>query len=291
MWITSHISKSSSERGFPSSLKLLLKPLQLPSIPIALTIAGSDSGGGAGIQADLKTFAALRVHGTSAITCITAQNPRRVTGIQPINASMVRKQIEAVFEELPPHAVKTGMLFNSEIIRVIAELFEHGKRPPLIVDPVMVATSGAVLLKPSAIRLLKNRLLPLAALVTPNLDEAEILVGRKLRSVDDLQMAARKIYDEYGCAALVKGGHLNLKNRAVDVLFDGKQIFVFRAARIRGVSTHGTGCTYSAAIAAYLARGESVQRSVALAKAFITRTIAKSQKAGRHPVLNPFHQY
>ena len=255
-------------------------------IPIVLTIAGSDSGGGAGVQADLKTFAALGVHGTSAITCVTAQNPGRIAGIQAIRPEMVRAQIESVFAELKPAAVKTGMLFSAEIIRVVAEFFASGKRPPLIVDPVMVATSGAVLLKPGAIRVLKERLLPLAALVTPNLDEAEILVGRQLRSLDDLREAAREIHGRFGCAALVKGGHLRLGRDAVDVLFDGRRITVLRARRVRGVSTHGTGCTYSAAIAAWLAKGEKLLRSVGLSKRFITRAITSSQKVAGHSVLN-----
>jgi hydroxymethylpyrimidine/phosphomethylpyrimidine kinase len=254
--------------------------------PIALTIAGSDSGGGAGIQADLKTFAALGCHGTTAITCITAQNPKAVIGIQAIRAEMVRKQIEAVFAELPPRAVKTGMLFSTEIINTVADFFARGKMPPLVVDPVMVATSGAVLLKPSAIRALKERLLPLATLVTPNLDEAQLLIGRKLRSLEDLLDAAEELHATFGSAALVKGGHLRLGDEAVDVLFDGKRFTLLKARRVQGVSTHGTGCTYSAAIAAYLARGETLERAVALAKKFITRAIARSYYAGRHPVLN-----
>jgi hydroxymethylpyrimidine/phosphomethylpyrimidine kinase len=254
--------------------------------PIALTIAGSDSGGGAGIQADLKTFAALGCHGTTAITCITAQNPKAVIGIQVIRAEMVRKQIEAVFAELPPRAVKTGMLFSTEIINAVADFFARGKMPPLVVDPVMVATSGAVLLKPSAIRALKERLLPLATLVTPNLDEAQLLLDRKLRSLEDLLDAAEELHATFGCAALVKGGHLKLGDEAVDVLFDGKRFTVLKARRVQCVSTHGTGCTYSAAIAAYLARGEKLERAVALAKKFITRSIARSYSAGRHPVLN-----
>jgi len=256
--------------------------------PIALTIAGSDSGGGAGVQADLKTFAALGVHGTSAITCITAQNPKRVTGIQPIRADMVRRQIEAVFAELRPAAVKTGMLFSTEIIRVVADFFERGKRPPIVVDPVMVATSGAVLLKPAAIQVLKERLLPLATLVTPNLDEAEILVGRKLRTLDDLRDAAREIHERFGCAALVKGGHLRTLDAAVDVFFDSRELTVLRARRVRGVSTHGTGCTYSAAIAALLALGHPLPHAVELAKRHVTRAISHSRKAGRHWVLNNF---
>jgi hydroxymethylpyrimidine/phosphomethylpyrimidine kinase len=258
-----------------------------PSIlPIALTIAGSDSGGGAGIQADLKTFTALGCHGTTAITCITAQNPKGVSGIQPIRANMVQKQIEAVFAELPPQAVKTGMLFSAEIIQVVAGFFAGKKRPPLIVDPVMVATSGARLLKPAALRALQTRLLPLATLVTPNLDEAELLVGRKLRSLEDLMDAAEEIHARFGCAALVKGGHLNMGPDAVDVLFDGKYYTVLKARRVRGVSTHGTGCTCSAAIAAHLAQGETLPRAVALAKKFITRAIARSYRAGRHWTLN-----
>jgi hydroxymethylpyrimidine/phosphomethylpyrimidine kinase len=258
------------------------------SLPIALTIAGSDSGGGAGIQADLKTFAALGVYGTSAITCITAQNPRGVTGIQAIRADMVRKQIEAVFAELKPDAAKTGMLFSAEIIRTVAEFFERGKLPLLVVDPVMVATSGAVLLKPSAIRVLKHRLLPLATLITPNLDEAELLLGRKLTSRNDLHSAARDLHERFGCAALVKGGHLRIGLEAVDVFFDGRVNREFVARRVRGVSTHGTGCTYAAAIAGELARGENLIGAVALAKQFITRAIEQSQTAGRHSVLNSF---
>lgn len=267
------------------SLRAEIK-MKLKNLPIALTIAGSDSGGGAGIQADLKTFTALGVHGTSAITCVTAQNPRGVTGIQAIKTDMVRKQIEAVFAELRPDAVKTGMLFNTEIIRVVADFFANGKRPPLVVDPVMVATSGAVLLKPSAIRALKERLLPLAALVTPNLDEAEILVGRKLRSLAELPAAAREIYERFGCAVLVKGGHLRGTSKAVDVLFDGKTLREFTAHRVRGVSTHGTGCTYSAAIAAGLARGETLAAAVATAKVHITQAIHGSRLIGRHTVLH-----
>ncbi|MCW5551542.1 MAG: bifunctional hydroxymethylpyrimidine kinase/phosphomethylpyrimidine kinase [Verrucomicrobiae bacterium] len=257
----------------------------MKTLPIALTIAGSDSGGGAGIQADLKTFAAFGVHGTSAITCITAQNPKRVTGIQPIRADMVRRQIESVFDELRPLAVKTGMLYSAKIIRTVAEFFSHGQRPPLVVDPVMVATSGAVLLKPAAIRDLKQHLLPLATLITPNLDEAQLLVGRKLRSVEDLKTAAWELQEAYGCAVLVKGGHLHTGPAAMDVFFDGRALKLLTASRVRGVSTHGTGCTYSAAIAAALARGRNLSRAVELAKRYITRAIGGSHRVARHTVL------
>ena len=251
-----------------------------------MTIAGSDSGGGAGIQADLRTWNALGVHGTTAITCLTAQNPKGVLAVHATPAPLVERQLEAVFDELPPAAVKTGMLFSTEIINAVADFFASGKRPPLVIDPVMVATSGAVLLKPSAIRALKERLLPLAILVTPNLDEAQLLVGRKLRTLEDLLDAAEELHLKYGCAALVKGGHLKLGDDAVDVLFDGEYFTVLKARRVRGVSTHGTGCTYSAAIAAYLAQGEKLPRAVALAKRFITRAIATSYLAGKHPSLN-----
>ena len=257
-------------------------------LPVALTIAGSDSGGGAGIQADLKTFAALGVHGTSAITCVTAQNPRGVTGIQIIRAEMVRRQIEAVFDELPPAAVKTGMLFAAEIISVVAGFFARGKRPPLIVDPVMISTSGAVLMRPAAIRLLQGRLLPLAALVTPNLAEVEMLVGGQMEKLGDLREAAREIHRRFGCAALVKGGHLRAAKKALDVFYDGRRELLLQAPWVRGVSTHGTGCTYSAAIAAALARGSDLPAAVAQAKRFVTRAIAASQRAGRHWVLNSF---
>jgi hydroxymethylpyrimidine/phosphomethylpyrimidine kinase len=258
------------------------------SQPIALTIAGSDSGGGAGIQADLKTFAACGVHGTTAITCLTAQNPRGVTGIQAARPDMVRRQIEAVFAELPPAAVKTGMLFSTAIIRAVASFFRAGKRPPLVVDPVMVATSGARLLQDTAVRALTRELLPLAALVTPNLPEAELLLGRPLRSVEDLRVAARELHGRFGCAALVKGGHLAGLREAVDLFWDGETELLLEARFIRGVSTHGTGCTYSAAIAARLALGETLTQAVAGAKQHITAAIAGSQRIGRHSALNPF---
>jgi hydroxymethylpyrimidine/phosphomethylpyrimidine kinase len=261
--------------------------MKLKRLPIALTIAGSDSGGGAGIQADLKTFAALGVHGTSAITCITAQNPRGVLAIQPVRADVVRKQIEAVFAELKPAAVKTGMLFSADIIRVVVDFFSKRNRPPLVIDPVMVATSSAVLLKPSAIRILKKDLLPLATLITPNLDEAALLLGRKLNSRQDLSPAARELYDLFGCAVLVKGGHLRDRREAVDVFFDGRTEREFVAPRVPRVSTHGTGCTYSAAIAAGLARGLILPRAVALAKEHITQAIRHSYGVGRHTALNP----
>ncbi len=255
---------------------------------MALTIAGSDSGGGAGIQADLKTFAALGVHGTTAVTCVTAQNPRGVRAIQACRETLVRQQIEAVFEELPPRAIKTGMLFSRGIIRVVAEFFRAGKRPPLIVDPVMVATSGARLLQPTAVRAMQEELLPLAALTTPNLDEAAILAGRPLESVEDLRWAAREIHRRYGCPALVKGGHLHGLREAVDLFFDGEAELLLSAPRVAGFSTHGTGCTYSAAVASYLALDLALPRAVEMAKNHITQAIAQGVRATGHDVLNPF---
>jgi hydroxymethylpyrimidine/phosphomethylpyrimidine kinase len=256
--------------------------------PVALTIAGSDSGGGAGIQADLKTFAALGVHGTSAITCITAQNPKEVLGLQPCTPNIVRQQIEAVFAELPPAAVKTGMLFSAAVVSVVARSLQRCGGPPLIVDPVMVSTSGTRLLKLSAIKALQEELLPLADLVTPNLDEAEILAGASLRSAEDLRLAARTIHARYGCAALVKGGHLRGAQEAVDIFYDGENELLLAAPFVKGLSTHGTGCTYSAAIAGYLALGCDLSHAVQMAKQHVTQAIAQSLRLARHYALNAF---
>jgi len=257
-------------------------------ISVALTIAGSDSGGGAGIQADLKTFAALGVHGASAITCITAQNPKRVLGIQACKPEIVRRQIEAVFAELPPAAVKTGMLYSAEIIRVVVQLFKRRRRPPLVVDPVMISSSGAQLLKSSAVDLVRDELLPLATLATPNLDEAQVLLGRNLKTLEDLRSAAKEIHERFGCAALVKGGHLRNRKDAVDIFYDGKDELLLAAKFVKGVSTHGTGCTYAAAITAHLALGRNLRAAVELAKEHVTQTIAKHQVAAGHAVLNNF---
>lgn len=258
------------------------------SQPVALTIAGSDSGGGAGVQVDLKTFAAFRVHGTSAITCLTAQNPRAVLEIHPTPPGFLRQQLEALFAELPPSAVKTGMLFSRANIRVAIDWFRAPGRPPLVVDPVMVASSGARLLRPAAIKALIEGLLPLARLVTPNLDEAQILVGRPLRSIEDLRSAAREIHQAYGCAALVKGGHLRQMREAVDIFYDGREELLLTAPFVRGVTTHGTGCTYSAAITACLAMGHPLNKSVRRAKEHITGAIAHSIRIGRHSTLDAF---
>ena len=251
-------------------------------LPVALTIAGSDSGGGAGIQADLKTFAALGVHGTSAITCVTAQNPKRVLGIEPCAPAMVRKQMEAVFAELPPGAVKTGMLHSAAIVRVVAEFFRQSRNIALVVDPVMVATSGRRLLEPAGVKVLCEKLLPLAALVTPNLDEVAVLTGRLPGNVEEMRLAAREIQRRFGCAALVKGGHLPGMKEAVDIFYDGESELLLSGPLVRGVRTHGTGCTYSAAIVAYLALGSDLATAVRKAKRHISKAIAKNKRAGKH---------
>jgi len=203
----------------------------------------------------------------------------------------LRQQIEAVFEELPPAAMKTGMLFSAENVRAVAEFFgARAARPrvPLIVDPVMISTSGAQLLNPKAVKVLMEQLLPLATLVTPNLHEAEVLTGHKLASVEDLRAAAREIHACFGCAALVKGGHLRGGREAVDIFFDGKTELLLSAPFIKGVRTHGIGCTCSAAIAGYLARGCNLPQSVKHAKEFVTQAIVQSQRVGRHFVLGNF---
>ena len=251
-------------------------------LPIALTIAGSDSGGGAGIQADLKTFAALGVHGTSVIACLTAQNPKAVLGAVAVEARFVRKQMDAVFAELRPAAVKTGMLFSAEIIRTVRE-FLAKEKAALVVDPVMVSTSGARLLEEDAVAEMK-RLFSIAAIVTPNLDEAEVLLGRKLKTPEELRVAARELRDEFGCAVLVKGGHLKT-DEAVDFFFDGKRELMLSARRVKGVATHGTGCTYAAAIAAGLAKGMKLEKAVVAAKEFVTRAIIGSVRVGNHQAL------
>lgn len=254
--------------------------------PVALTIAGSDSGGGAGIQADLKVFAAFGVHGASALTCLTAQNPRRVLAVQTASAGMLRRQIEAVFEELRPAAVKTGMLFSAENVLTLAHFFQKKKRLLLVVDPVMMATSGARLLESAAVKVLKERLLPLATLTTPNLPEAEILIGHRLASAEDLRAAAREIHQRFGCAAVVKGGHWRKGREAVDYYFDGNTELMLSAPFIKNVHTHGTGCAYSAAITAALALGHDLPRAVGMAKHYITQAIGQSYRVGKHIVLN-----
>jgi len=261
----------------------------MKSIRKALTIAGSDSGAGAGIQADLKTFAALGVYGTSALTAITAQNTVGVTQVFELSPKLVAAQIDAVIGDIGAHAVKTGMLASAAIIEIVATKVEQHRLKNLVVDPVMVATSGDLLIKKSAVAALRSRLLPLAAVATPNLPEAEKLTGMELRTAQDIEEAARRIVKMGARSVVIKGGHLS--GPAVDLFFDGRRFAALSAPRIRTKNTHGTGCTFSAAIAAYLAKGESVERAVRLAKQFITRAIRAGFRIGAgHSPVHHFHQ-
>ena len=255
---------------------------------IALTIAGSDSGGGAGLQADLKTFAVLGVHGVCAVACLTAQTPRGVSAIWGCPPRMLRQQLEAVFTGLRPRAVKTGMLYSAANIRLVADFLGALKNPPpLVVDPVMTATSGAALLAPAAAKTLLDRLLPLATLITPNLAEAARLTGEPVQNLEAMRTAARKIHARFGTAVLLKGGHLEDSRRAADVFFDGRVERILTAPRISGMATHGTGCTCSAAICAALARGEKLGVAVETGKETVTRAIRRSYAVNGYPVLNP----
>jgi hydroxymethylpyrimidine kinase/phosphomethylpyrimidine kinase len=240
---------------------------------VALTVAGSDSGGGAGIQADIKTFSACGVYATSVITAVTAQNLEGVSAIQAIEPRIVEAQMQAVLEGYPVRAIKTGMLFNRGIIEAVADVLEEHARIPLVVDPVFAATSGSRLIKPRAIRVLSERLLPLAFVVTPNLAEAEFLCGQELRSLVSLREAGQSLYKTYKVPFLMKGGHL--PGQAVDLLVDNRGMKTYAADRSTGVNSHGSGCTFSAAIAAYLARGRSLRVAVAEAKAFITASLRR----------------
>jgi hydroxymethylpyrimidine/phosphomethylpyrimidine kinase len=255
-------------------------------IPVALTIAGSDSGGGAGIQADLKTFAALGVHGTSAITAVTAQNTVTVTDIHEIPAGVIRAQIDAVVDDLGVDAAKTGMLASSAIIEAVADAVRDHSIELLVVDPVMVAKGGARLLRNDAIAALMTRLLPLAAVITPNLPEAEVLLGRSLQTLGARRDAARALVALGPRAAVLKGGHAG--GDATDFFFDGHDLVELPGRRIHTRNTHGSGCTFSAAIAAGLARGQTLLEAVVAAKAFITSAIEHALELGSgHGPVNP----
>jgi hydroxymethylpyrimidine/phosphomethylpyrimidine kinase len=256
----------------------------------ALTIAGSDSGAGAGIQADLKTFAALGVYGTSVITAVTAQNTRGVNKIAALAPEMVTAQIEAVVTDIGAHALKTGMLANAAIIASVAEIVNKYRLRNLVVDPVMVATSGDLLIKKNAVAALRARLMPLATVVTPNVPEAEELTGMTLTRPDDFAEAARRIVAMGAGSVIIKGGHR--AGPALDLFYDGRIFRRLHARRIRTKNTHGTGCTFSAAIAAYLARGENIETAVVLAKKYITSAIAHAFAVGSgHGPVHHFHRF
>lgn len=259
------------------------------SIPRALTIAGSDSGAGAGIQADLKTFAALGVYGLSALTAITAQNTREVRAALALPPELIKAQIDAVLEDIGADAAKTGMLSSSAIIEVVADCVSRWNLR-LVVDPVMVAKSGDPLLQPEAVTTLTTVLLPLAEVVTPNLYEAEVLTGQRIETLDDMHAAAQAIHALGPCHVVVKGGHRAAD--PVDVYFDGERFTELRASYIQTPHTHGTGCTFSAAIAALMARGLSVSAAVAGAKNYITEAIRHAPNLGSgHGPVGHFWQW
>jgi len=253
--------------------------VKTPENPVALTIAGSDSGGEAGLQADLRTFTLLKVHGTCAITCITAQNRKTVARLEPCSPRMLRSQLEAVAAAFPLAAAKTGMLFSAAIVREVAAFFQRTSPLPLVVDPVIISTSGRRLLQTEGVAVLQSKLLPLAALVTPNIAEAEVLIGKKIETLEEMRAAARIIRQKFGCAALVKGGHLLGTREAVDFLCSAEGEWMLSAPRAQVKGLHGTGCTYSAAITAWLARGRSLDEAVKLAKDYITRTILAQERS------------
>jgi hydroxymethylpyrimidine/phosphomethylpyrimidine kinase len=256
---------------------------------IALTIAGSDSSGGAGIQADLKTFARFGLFGTSVITAVTAQNTVSVRAWERVTPSLVRAQIDAVATDLRPAAIKSGMLGDAEVVRAVAAGVREHRLLPYVLDPVMVATSGDPLLASDAVDAIVSELFPLATLVTPNLDEASLLVGAPVRDVNAMEQAARTMVERFGArAALVKGGHLDGPT-LVDVYYDGSEIRRFTHATIYTRSTHGTGCALSSAIAAFLATGRSLENSIAESLDFVHRAIATAPALGAgHGPLNFF---
>ena len=255
---------------------------------IALTIAGSDSGGGAGIQADLKTFHQFGVFGTSVVCAVTAQNTRGVRAWEPLPAALVATQIDALADDLPPQAVKSGMLGTAELVETVADGLARRRLPNYVLDPVMVASSGDRLLAPDAERLVARRLVPLATLVTPNLAEARILADREVRTPDDMERAGRALIRLGAQVALVKGGHLD-GAEIVDVLVSARGAHRFTHERLETTSTHGTGCTLSAAITAGLALGRPLVTAVEDALDFVHRAIAAAPGLGQgHGPLNHF---
>ena len=256
-----------------------------------LTIAGSDSGAGAGIQADLKTFAANGVYGLSVIVAVTAQNTLSVKNIFRLPITIIRDQIDSLFEDFDISVVKTGMLFDSEIIDTVSEKIKEYKIEKLVVDPVMISKSGNNLLKDSGVDTLINKIIPLAFLITPNIDEASRLLNMSISNVKEMKDAAEKIYS-LGCKnVLVKGGHLE-SSEATDILFDGNNFYDFSCSRITTENTHGTGCTYASAIAANLAKGDDIRLSIKKAKVYLTNAIkeAKFNKIGNgHGPLDHFY--
>ncbi len=263
----------------------------MKSIPRALTVAGSDSGGGAGIQADLKTFSALGVHGMTVVTSVTAQNTRRVLGAIHVSPDFVALQMDAVLDDIGADAVKTGMLATGPIIEAVCERIERRSLNNLVVDPVMISTGGDPLVEPEAVEVLRERLFPLALVVTPNLHEAEALSGLTIRSPGDVREAARRVQGFGSRAVIVKGGHGADPLRCVDVLFDGSGFVELSADRLSSTNTHGSGCTFSAAITAFLACGHDLPEAARQAKEYVTGAIKASYPlGGGHGPLGHFWQ-
>jgi hydroxymethylpyrimidine/phosphomethylpyrimidine kinase len=245
------------------------------TLPVALTIAGSDCSAGAGIQADLKTFQHFRVHGLTAVTCVVSETANIVRAVHPVPVEVVRDQISLLLESFPVAAVKTGMLFSAAHVAAVAEILRSHPRVQLVVDPVMIASTGAPLLEPDAMSAYREQLLPLARVITPNLPEAEALLGESIPDESALEPAARRLAEIYGTAILLKGGHLDGPD-CVDLLLDQGQAHAFTAPRIPVKGSHGTGCTLSAAITAALALGESLPRAVKIAKDYLGNTLRQS---------------
>ncbi|MEJ6952523.1 bifunctional hydroxymethylpyrimidine kinase/phosphomethylpyrimidine kinase [Natronospora cellulosivora (SeqCode)] len=251
-----------------------------------LSIAGSDSGAGAGIQADLKTFSALGVYGMTAITSVTAQNTTGVSGIQDISPDLVLKQIDAVFSDIGVDAVKIGMVSNNEIIMAIAEGLKKWKADRVVLDPVMISESGSYLLQKDARETLINELIPLATIITPNLYEGMALANKEINSLEEMEEVARDLYNLTSSAVLLKGGHLSdkqLSDKAIDIFYDGDSIYSFEAVKLDNRNTHGTGCTYSSAIAAYLSLGFEIKEAIAKAKNYISEAIRSGIDIGQGP--------
>jgi hydroxymethylpyrimidine/phosphomethylpyrimidine kinase len=242
------------------------------TIKKALTIAGSDSGGGAGIQADLKTFQELGTYGMSAITAVTAQNTLGVHGVYPVSIEGIVKQIDAIGEDLGTDALKTGMLFSSEVIEAVSERIHHYGWHNVVVDPVMIAKGGAKLLQNEAVRAMKEKLIPLTAVITPNIPEAEVLTDMKIHSIDDRREASKILMDMGAKSVVIKGGHAD-DGEVIDLFYDGTSFEELVSPRIDTSHTHGTGCTFSAAITAQLANGQSMKGAVVTAKEFIRAAI------------------
>ncbi|MCZ8344629.1 MAG: bifunctional hydroxymethylpyrimidine kinase/phosphomethylpyrimidine kinase [Leptospira sp.] len=252
----------------------------MKELPITLTIAGSDSGGGAGVQADLKTFTALHTFGTTVFTCLTAQNPDGVSDVHEVPIDFVNAQLNAVQTFFPIKAAKTGMLFSEGIIKTVAEFFYENPEIQLVVDPVMVATSGAKLLLDDAIKSLAEELIPLAKLITPNLDEASLLIGKQIHEEDQLVPMAKEIFEKFKIPVLLKGGHLANTSEAIDVLYDGDSHYTFVKPFLKDRNTHGSGCTFSSAITAFLARGKKLPEAIGLAKEYLHKSIDESIVTG-----------